>query len=174
MARDRVGVATLVVVVVLLLLAPVTGAITGPSHQATQGTAYQTNSGLTVTLGDDREVEAVPFADDQTFRSDGVTISANGSADVTVTDQTFSAGTMQLAGIDATSNAITATRDTLNTEVTVSGGATALIAHNVTVGDNATDIEVVAASQTNLTLTGVPANIGVRTSACKRSTPTAT
>jgi hypothetical protein len=79
-----------------------------------------------------------------------------------VTDQTFSEGTMQLANIDATSNAITATRDTLNTEVTVSGGATALIAHNVTVGDNATDIEVVAASQTNLTLTGVPANIGVQ------------
>jgi len=87
MARDRVGVATLVVVVVLLLSAPV-ASITGPSHQATQGTPYQTNSGLTVTLGDDREVEAVPFADNQTFRSDGVTISANGSADVTVTTRT--------------------------------------------------------------------------------------
>jgi hypothetical protein len=162
MARDRVGVATLVAVVVLLLVAPATGAITGPSHTASSGTTYQTNSGLAVTLGDQREVEAVPFADDQTFRSDGVTISANGTADVTVTDQTFSAGTMQLASIDATSTPITATRDTLNTEVTVSGGATALIVHNVTVGDNETDIEVVAASETNLTVGGVPADIGLQ------------
>jgi hypothetical protein len=161
MARDRVGVATLVVVVVLLLSAPV-ASITGPSHQATQGTPYQTNSGLTVTLGDDREVEAVPFADNQTFRSDGVTISANGSADVTVTDQTFSGETMQLASIDATSTPITATRDNLTTEVTVSGGATDLIVHNVTVGDNETDLEVVAASETNLTVGGVPADIGLQ------------
>jgi hypothetical protein len=149
-------------VVVVLLLAPVTGAITGPSHTATSGVVYQTNSGLEVELGDQREVEAVPFADDQTFRSDGVTISANGSAEVTVTDQTFSAGTMQLANIDATSTPITATRDNLTTEVTVSGGATDLIVHNVTLDDNATDLEVVAASQTNLTLTGVPADIGVQ------------
>ena len=161
MARDRVGVATLVVVVVLLLSTPV-ASITGPSHQATQGTPYQTNSGLTVTLGDDREVEAVPFADNQTFRSDGVAISANGSADVTVTDQTFSGETMQLASIDATSTPITATRDNLTTEVTVSGGATALIVHNVTLDDNATDIEVVAASETNLTVGGVPADIGLQ------------
>ena len=161
MARDRVGIATLVVVVVLLLSAPV-ASLTGPSHQATQGTPYQTNSGLTVTLGDDREVEAVPFADNQTFRSDGVTISANGSADVTVTDQTFSGETMQLANIDATSTPITATRDNLTTEVTVSGGATALIVHNVTLDDNATDIEVVAASETNLTVGGVPADIGLQ------------
>jgi len=79
-----------------------------------------------------------------------------------VTDQTFSAGTMQLASIDATSTPITATRDTLNTEVTVSGGATALIVHNVTVGDNATDLEVVAASETNITVSGVPADIGLQ------------
>jgi len=55
MARDRVGVATLVAVVVLLLVAPATGAITGPSHTASSGTTYQTNSGLAVTLGDQRE-----------------------------------------------------------------------------------------------------------------------
>ena len=161
MGRDRVGVATLVVVVVLLLSAPV-ASVSGPSHTASSGVTYQTNSGLAVTLSDQREVEAVPFADDQTFQSDGVTISANGSADVTVTDQTFSAGTMQLASIDATSTPITATRDTLNTEVTISGGATDLIVHNVTVGDNATDIEVVAASETNITVGGVPADIGLQ------------
>ena len=161
MGRDRVGVATLVVVVVLLLSAPV-ASVSGPSHQATQGVTYQTNSGLAVTLGDDREVEAVPFADSQTFRSDGVSISANGTADVTVTDQTFGGDTMQLASIDATSTPITATRDSLNTEVTVSGGTTDIIIHNVTLDDNATDLEVVAASETNITISGVPADIGLQ------------
>jgi hypothetical protein len=161
MGRDRGAIATLVVVL-LLLLVPAGAAITGPSHQATQGVVYQTNSGLTVELGDDREVEAAPFADNETFRSDGVSLSANGSADVTVTDQTFGGETMQLASIDATATPLTATRDTLNTEVTVSGGATALIVHNVTLNDNATDIEVVAASETNLTVDGVPADIGLQ------------
>jgi len=139
MGRDRVGLATLAVVVVLLLSTPV-ASITGPSHQATQGVPYVTPSGLEITLGDDREVEAVPFSD----------------------NQTFAGPTMQLASIDATSTPITATRDTLNTEVTVSGGTTALIVHNVTLDDGATDLEVVAASETNITVGGVPADIGLQ------------
>jgi hypothetical protein len=161
MGRDRVGLATLALVVVLLLSAPA-ASLTGPSHQATQGTPYQTNSGLTVTLGDDREVAAVPFADNQTFRSDGVTIGANGSADVTVTNQTFAGGTMTVTSINATTTPVTVTRDTLNVNVTVGGGATELTVHNVTLDDNATDIEVVAASETNITVSGVPADIGLQ------------
>jgi len=161
MGRDRVGLATLVVVLVLLQ-APAAFAISGPSHQATSGVTYQTNSGLAVELGDDREVEAVPFADNQTFGSDGVQISANGTASVRVTDQTYAGDTMQLSQLDASQTPLTATRDTLNTEVTVEGGATALIIHNVTLDDNATDLEVVAASETNLTVSGVPADIGLQ------------
>jgi hypothetical protein len=153
----------LVVVAVLLLVVVPIGAVSqSNTHQASAGVPYQTNSGLTVSLGDDREVEAAPFADNQTFRSDGVTISANGSADVTVTDQTFSQGTMQLASIDATSTPVTATRDTLNTEVTVSGGASALIVHNITLDDNATDLELVADSETDITVSGVPEDIGLQ------------
>lgn len=161
MARDRAGIATLLIVLVLLFAAPV-ASLTGPSHQATSGTTYQTNSGLEVELGSDREVEAVPFADDQTFESDGVTVSANGSASVTVSDSAFSAGTMPVTGIDASTTPITFSRDTLTTEVTVSGGATEVTAHNITRDDNQTDLSVVAASQTDITLTGLPSNTGLQ------------
>lgn len=155
--------AWLVVVAVLLIVVVPIGAVSvSNTHTATSGVTYQTNSGLEVTLNDDREVESVPFADNQTFRSDGVTIAADGPAEVSVTDQTFSEGTMQLSTIDATSTPITATRDTLNTEVTVSGGASALIVHNITLDDGETDLEVVASSQTTLTVTNVPADIGLQ------------
>ena len=161
MARDRIATATLVVVLLLLLSSPV-ASISGPSHQATQGTPYVTPSGLEVTLGDDREVEAAPFADDATFASDGVAVSAPGPAEVRVTDQTFSGETMQLSGLDASQNAITATRDTLNTDVTVAGGADQVIVHNVSVGDNETDLEVAASSETTITLTNIPDVDGIQ------------
>lgn len=161
MARDRIAIATLVVVL-LLLLAPATAAITGPSHTASSGVVYQTTSGLEVTLADQRQVAAAPFADANTFASDGVEISAAGTAEATVTDQTFDGQTMQVTQIDASANDITLSRDTLNTDVTVSGGADAVIAHNVSVGDNQTDLEVVASSQTTITLTNVRDTDGIQ------------
>jgi len=161
MGHDRTAIATLVVVLVLLLSSPV-ASISGPSHQATQGTPYVTPSGLEVTLGDDREVEAAPFADAQTFASDGVRLSAPGDASVTVTDQTFSGDTMQLAGLDATTNPITATRDDLDSDVTIEGGADQVIVHNITLGDNSTDLEVSASQETTITLTDIPDVDGVQ------------
>jgi len=161
MGRDRLGVVTLLVVL-LLLQGPAALALTGASHQASSGVPYVTPSGLEVTLGDDREVEAVPFADDATFASDGVELSALSPASVRVTDQTFSGETMQLSSIDTNGTSITATRDTLNTEVTIEGGADAVIAHNVTLDDNETDLEVVAGSETTITLTNIPDVDGVQ------------
>jgi len=154
MTHDRTAVATLVVVL-LLLLVPAGAAITGPSHTASSGVTYVTNSGLEVELGDEREVEAQPFEDDATWRSDGVALSALGPAEVRVTDQTFSGSTMQLSGLNASANAITATREDLNTDVTVEGGADQVIVHNVSVGDNETDLEVAASSETTITLTNI-------------------
>jgi hypothetical protein len=150
------------VVVLLLLLAPATAAITGPSHTASSGVVYQTNSGLEVELGDQREVEAAPFEDDATFASDGVAVSAPGPAAVRVTDQTFGGETMQLSGLNASANDITATRDDLNTDVTIEGGADQVIVHNVSVGDNETDLEVAASSETTITLTNVRDTDGIQ------------
>lgn len=143
-------------VVLGLLVAPAVGALTGPSHIASSGVTYQTNSGLDVTLNDEREVEAVPFADDNTFASDGVEIEAGGPASVHLSDQAWDGDSMAVRSIDASSNAIHLRRDTLTNDVTVEGGTTDVIIHNVTLDDGAVDLEVVANSQTNVTIDGLP------------------
>lgn len=143
-------------VVLVLLQSSAAVALVGPSHQATSGVTYQTNTGLEVTLGADREVEAVPFTGDQTFASNGVEITAPGSAAATVTDATFDSGPLQLTNVDATNSPIQVGADRLNTDVTIEGGTTGIIVHNVTPDDDAVDLEVVAASQTTITLEDVP------------------
>ena len=143
--------------VLVVLLAPAVGALTGPSHTATAGVTYETNSGLEVTLGDEREVEASPFADDETFASDGVEIQSPGPSAVRLPTQAFDGDSMAVRDIDASTNAVTLRRDTLSNDVTVDGGATDLIVHNVTLDDGAVDLEVVAESQTEITVDNLPA-----------------
>ena len=145
--------------VLVLLTAPALAQIAGPSHSATTGTTYQTNSGLTVTLGDDREVEASPFADDRTFASRDVEIESGGPSAVELSDQAFSGDTMAVRNIDASRNAIILRRGDLDSDVTVSGGATDVIVHNMSLDDGTTDFELVANSQTNVSVTGL-ADVG--------------
>jgi len=81
---DRRTLATLALVAVILL-API-GVVVAQTltHSATAGVTYETNSGVAVTLGDDRDVAAVPFADDQTF-ADGTLRVSGSDASVEVT-----------------------------------------------------------------------------------------
>lgn len=145
-----------IALVLLLVTGPAVAQIAGPSHTASSGVTYQTNSGLDVTLNDEREVEAVPFADDRTFASQGVEVEAGGTAAVHLSDQSFSGDTMAVREIEAGQNPITLRRDTLENNITVAGGATDLIIHNATIDDGQTDIEVVADAPTNITIDGLP------------------
>jgi len=74
----------------VILLSPVGVVVaqTLPTHSATAGVDYRTNSGVTVTLGDDRDVAAVPFADDQTFADDSLRVSGS-DASVEVDSGTY-------------------------------------------------------------------------------------
>ena len=143
-------------VVLVLLQSSAAVAVVGPSHQATSGVTYETNTGLEVTLADDREVEAVPFDGDDTFASEGVEITAPGDAAATVTDATFDGGALQLTNIDATNSPIQVGADRLNSDVRIEGGTTGIIVNNVTPDDDAVDLQVVAASQTTITVQNVP------------------
>jgi len=68
-------------------------ALTGPSHQATAGVTYETNTGLEVSLSSDRDIAAVPFNGDDTFApGEGVEITAPGEASASITDGTFADG----------------------------------------------------------------------------------
>jgi len=149
-------------VVLLLLMAGAGGAVDGPSHFASSGVTYQTNSGLEVTLGDDRDVGAVPFADDETFASDGVEIQSPGTASVRVNDQAFDGGSMSVRDIDASANDITLRRDDLTNDVRVDSGISDIIVSDVTLDDGTVDLEVVAGSETNVTVLGVPDVDGIQ------------
>jgi len=143
-------------VVLVLLQSSAAVAVVGPSHQATSGVTYETNTGLEVSLASDREVEAVPFDGDDTFASEGVEITAPGDAAATVTDATFDGGALQLTNIDATNSPIQVGADRLNSDVRIEGGTTGIIVNNVTPDDDAVDLQVVAASQTTITVQNVP------------------
>jgi hypothetical protein len=155
----RLDLATIVVVLVLIT-APALGLV-GPTHTATSGVNYVTNSGLDVQLADDREVEAVPFADDQTFASDNATLSSPGSSAATVSDQTFSGDTMTVTDLDASSNPITIGRADLSSNLTLAGGVDSTVLSDVAVGDGATDFELTADGTTTVQVHGLSVDGGV-------------
>jgi len=149
-------------VVLALLQSSAVVALTGPSHQATEGTVYQTNSGLDVELGVDREVEAVPFANDQTFTSGNVSVGATGDARVRLPDAAFGGDSMQVTQIDATTTPVTIARSDLGSSLEVSGGTTAVILRDVQLDDGNPDLTVVAASATTITVRDVPDVDGIQ------------
>jgi len=160
--RDWRGYAT--VAVVLLLLTSQAGVVLAQTltHSATAGTSYVTNSGLEVALGEDRDVDASPFADNQTFADKNVRISSPGSAQATINNDTYGGDSMTVGQIDATSNPVTLGRTDLTNNVTVDGGTTSAVLHNVTLDDGETDLEIAAASKTNVTVDNVPDVDGIQ------------
>jgi hypothetical protein len=155
----RLDLAT-IAVVLLMLTAPAV-AQTGLTHSATSGVNYVTNSGLNVELANDREVDAVPFADNQTFAYSNVTLSSPGSGAVTVSDQTFGGETMTVTGVDASSNPITLGRADLTSNLTLAGAADGAVLHDVAVGDGATDFELTADGETTVQVHGLDASGGI-------------
>lgn len=148
------------VAVVLLLLTSQAGVVLAQTltHSATAGTTYQTNSGLEVTLGEDRDVDASPFADDETFADGDVRLSAPGAASATINNDTYGGDTMTVGQIDATSNPLTIERTDGLGPVTVSGSATSMVVGDIALDDNTTDFELAAAGQTTVTV-DVPSDI---------------
>jgi len=160
---SRREIATIAVVLVLLTGGAVAD-VTGPSHLASSGVTYETNSGLQVTLTDERDIEAVPFDDDATFATEGVEIESFGPASATISDQTFAdaADTMAVTNIDASQNPVTLRRSDLGSPVTIEDGSGSIIVHDVTLDDGATDLEVVANTQMNITVANVPDTDGIQ------------
>ena len=151
-----------IILVLAVLLVGAGAAIDGPSHFASSGVTYETNDGLTVTLGDDRDIEASPFADDQTWTSEGVEIAASGDGAALVSDGTFDGETMVVEQIDATTTPIEMRRGDLDNDVTVDGGTTAIIIHDIELDDGETDLEVVASSDTSITIDNLPDVDGIQ------------
>lgn len=144
-------------VVLVLLQASAAVAVVGPSHQATSGVTYETNSGLEVSLASDRDVPAVPFAGSNTFApGEGVEITAAGTASASIADGTFADGQMQVLNIDANTTPVRIERDDLPSAATVRDGQASVILHDVALDDGNTDLTVSASTPTNITIDNMP------------------
>jgi hypothetical protein len=150
MRRAHIAVA----VVVLIALSPAGVAVAQSlTHSATADTTYQTNSGVTVTLGDGRDVAAVPFADDQTFADGSLRLSGS-DASVQAGDAAFSGDPVTVRDVDVTGE-LTVERTDLDRSVTVeSGDANVLQVRDINVSDDTDDLAYNSDNGLTVTVTG--------------------
>lgn len=150
----------ILVVAALILLSPI-GVVVAQTltHSATAGTTYQTNSGVTVELGDDRDVAASPFADDQTFADGDLRLSGS-DASVQAGDAAFGGDPVTVRDVDV-SGELTIERTDLNRSLTVeSGDANVLQVREINVSDDTGDIAYSSNNGLTVTVTGQDA-IGI-------------
>ena len=144
----------------LILLVPVGVAVAQvATHTATEGVTYQTNSGVNVTLGDQRDISNTPFADSQTFNNSGLRVSGS-DADVRVTDNTFNAYPITVRNVDV-AGSLTVERTDLNKQFTVeSGDASLLQVRDYQLDDGTEDLAYSSTNGLTVTLSGLP-NVNV-------------
>ena len=151
MSRARVAVA--LVVLIALLPAGVAVAQT-VTHPATVGVPYQTTSGVEVTLGDDRDIAAQPFVDDQTWSSGNLTVSGS-DARVQVGDAAFDGDPVTVRNVNVNGE-LTVERSDLSRSVTVeSGDADVIQLRDYAVDNGNEDLAYASDNGVTLTLTGV-------------------
>jgi hypothetical protein len=151
-----------VAVVAILLVSPAVPVLADSlTHQATSGVTYQTNSGVEVTLGSDREIAAVPFPDDRTFTNGSLVISGS-DASVTATSTTFDGTPLTVEDVDVqASGELNITRTDLSRSVTVtSGDATVLQVQDYAVDNGSADLAYNSNNGLTVRLTGLP-SVGV-------------
>jgi len=148
--------------ILALLLTPAGIAVAQTlTHSASAGVTYQTNSGVTVTLTDQRDVAAVPFTDDQTFQDGTLTVSGSNAA-VSVSDTTYSQTPLVVRDVTINSGgSLTVARSDLNQTLTVvDGGASVIQLTEYDEQDSAVDLDYSSAGGVTVRLDGFPA-IGV-------------
>jgi len=131
------------------------------THSSTEGVTYETNSDVTVTLGDDRDdVDASPFADDQTFADNDLRVSGS-DAEVTITDDTYAGDPVTLLDVDVTGS-MTVERTDLEREVTIEDGEAAQVQLNdYEVDNDEADIAYASDSGLSVTFVGLPTGVGI-------------
>lgn len=151
----------IIAIVLVLFLPPGIAVAQTLSHNASAGVPYQTNSGLTVTLTDQRQVPAVPFQGSSTFRDSPLVISGS-NGEISVGDQAYSGTDIRVTDINSRgSGEITVERTDLGRKFTVvNGSAQILEVGNYTVDSGSVDIDYSSPSGVTLRLDSLP-SVGV-------------
>jgi len=139
-------------ILLALLLAIPAGVVVADSltHSATEGVTYTTNSGVEVTLGDDRDVSATPFGDDETFQDSDLTISGS-DAEVTAGDGAFDDDPITLEDVDV-GGSLSVERTDLDRQITIEDGDANLLQLRDYEVDNEEE-DIAYASDDGLTIT---------------------
>lgn len=150
-----------VALLALVVLAPVAGVVAQTlTHSATSGVTYTTNSGVAVTLGDGRDVPAVPFNGSDTFADGNLRVSGSNAA-VTVTDATYGSDPVTVRDVDATGGTVTVTRTDLSRSITVTDGdANVLQLNDYAVDNGSADLAYDSDNGLTIELSGLP-SVGV-------------
>jgi hypothetical protein len=157
---DRATIGALLVVTILFLSPGAAVVAQTLTHQSSAGVTYLTNSGVEVTLADQRNIAANPFPNSQTFSSGNLTISGS-NAKVTLTDKSFDGTPLTVRDIDATGGTVTIERTDLSREVTVTDGdADVLKVQDFGVDNGSTDVSYVSNNGLTIELDGLP-SVGV-------------
>jgi hypothetical protein len=147
-------------VIILILLTPPAAVVAQTlTHSASPGVPYVTNSGVEVTLGDDRDIAAQPFVDNETWSSGNVTITGS-DADVRVADATFDSDEIDVRAVDVQGE-LTVARSDLDRSVTIEDGdANLLQVRNYSVDNGNEDLAYASDNGLTVTLDGFD-SIGV-------------
>ena len=158
--RDRA--IAIAAVVVILVAPPATVALAQTlSHDASAGTTYVTNSGTEVTLTDDRQIRANPFARSDTWANGTVVVEGSGG-DIGIGDQTFGGDNITVTDVDASGGAVSIERTDLNRSLTFeSGDANTAEIRNLTADDGAADLAYNSDNGVSVTVSDLPANVGI-------------
>ena len=136
------------------------GAAATLTHDASEGVTYVTNSDVEVTLGDDREIDAVPFSDDQTWQQDDVVVSGSDAA-VEVDDQTFGGDPVTLTAV-AVNGELTVERTDLDREITVTDGDAAVMqVSDIGVDDGETDLAYNSENGLTIEVSDLPTGVAI-------------
>lgn len=149
------------VIVVILFLPPGIAVAQTLTHSASAGVPYQTNSGLTVTLTDQRQIPAVPFQGSSTF-SDSPLVISGSNGNISVGDQAYTGNDIRVTDVDSSgSGEITVERTDLSRNFTVVDGSAQIIeVSNYSVDSGTVDLEYSSNSGVSLRLNGLP-SVGV-------------
>jgi len=154
MKARRRRVLTVVLVVAIALMPMGIAVAQSLTHTATAGTVYQTNSGVDVTLTDQRQVTATPFPASDTFSDQNVTISGTNAA-VSIGDSTYAGSPVTVTDVSA-SGSVRIDRTDLNRPVTFeSGTANSVTLTQLNTTDTAADFQYDSGSGFTVTFSGL-------------------
>jgi len=157
MERNKLAV---VLIALGLLIAPsVALAQSLETHTASSGAVYVTTDGLEVTLTDDRQIERVPFEDNQTFANGTLSVSSPSNAEIAINEETYAGDKITITNIKAP-NGITVNRSDI-TKATLYGDYSEFSFGEISArSEGMADLSYAGASDGSVRLTGLP-NIGI-------------